>query len=88
MKLRDLVDQFAAGMECDIFLLDGLDDALLGTAMLNDDQVVAVYDYQLCIKTLMKDQGSTYEDAVDYFDFNISNLKLVGGPIFLERHGA
>ena len=88
MKLRDLIDEFAANMECDLFLLDGLDDALLGTATLNDDRVVAVYDYQLCIKALMEDQGSTYEEAVDYFDFNISKLKLVGGPIFLERHGA
>lgn len=88
MKLRDLIDEFAANMECDLFLLDGFDAALLGTAMLNDDQVVAVYDYQLCIKSLMEDQGATYEEAVDYFDFNISKLKLVGGPIFLERHGA
>jgi hypothetical protein len=88
MKLRDLIDEFSANLDCELFLLDGLDDALLGTVMLNDDQVVAVYDYQLCIKALREDQGLTYEEAVDYFDFNISRLKLVGGPIFLERHGA
>lgn len=85
MTLREKIDCLAEDLDCEIYLIDGLDDALLGTAAISDSQVVAVYDYALCIEVLMKTSGSTYEEALEHFTYNIEGARYPGFPIFLER---
>jgi len=68
--------------EEEIILFDGLEDAFLGVATRFEPIVTengdrggthrnfAVYSYERIIKGLVKD-GMDYEDAVDYYGFNI-----------------
>lgn len=51
---------------------DGLRDAIVGyTRILDTGKEVVVYDAYKVIEVLMRDEGMTYEDAVEYADFNI-----------------
>lgn len=51
-------------------LFDGFEAALVGVARRCGQPVLAVYDYERCIDVLIA-QGSSYEDAVDFFEFNV-----------------
>jgi dihydroxyacetone kinase DhaKLM complex PTS-EIIA-like component DhaM len=86
MNLRDLISEIADQMEYSLILLDGFDDALLGTSMINSEQMVAAYDYQTCIEILMRDHNMDHETALDYFNFNIAGIVTQGAPIFLTRY--
>ncbi len=58
-----------------IILLDDLDDALIGIGYRLGPPLAAIYDEQKCIEILMN-QGMTYEEALEYFDFNVSSAYL------------
>jgi hypothetical protein len=51
---------------------DGFDEALIGSVTRCTMPSVAMYDSRICIEILMKN-GMTYEEAVEYFDFNLVN---------------
>ena len=60
------------------------DSALVGVS--HDDR--AVYDYDLMVEWLMKTEGFTEEEAVDWIDYNtIRALPYMGndGPIVMNR---
>ena len=61
-------------------LLDGHDDALAGY----DTQGRAIYFIDAIIGTLMERDGMTYEEAYEFFDFNIAGA-FVGEytPIYM-----
>ena len=63
---------------------DGFDDAILGiTTRIGDDSLLA-YDYDKCIKILQKDLS--YEEAVEYMEFNVVGSYVgEGTPIFIKR---
>jgi hypothetical protein len=69
----------------DAILWDGLDDALVGVARRCGQPTLAVYDYFRCVAAYRL-TGMTYEDAVEWIEFNV-----VGGwlgpntPIMLVR---
>tara|TARA_R100000306_G_C4284250_1_gene96722 strand:- start:93 stop:389 length:297 start_codon:yes stop_codon:yes gene_type:complete len=55
-----------------LLLADGLGDALVGTCSRAGGMgPVALYDSDKCIEILMKIDGMDYEEAVEFFDFNI-----------------
>ncbi|MBQ9030135.1 MAG: hypothetical protein IJV41_02440 [Oscillospiraceae bacterium] len=60
------------------------DDALIGVT--NDDR--AVYDFELMIQWLMEKDGFTYEEAVDWIEYNtlraFPNMGE-GAPVILYR---
>lgn len=64
---------------------DGFEKAFIGTAtpFQTEGKEVAIYDARQCIELLMED-GCTYEEAVEFFEFNVSGA-YVGSqtPIFL-----
>lgn len=62
-------------------LADGFEDALVGYS--NGPNLVAVYDYSMCIHILMED-NMTYEQALEYMEYNVVNA-YVGEktPIFI-----
>lgn len=75
--------QHLSDNEC--LLADGYDSALIGiTEGLNP---VAVYDIDLCIKSLMKQDDMDELDAVDFFYFNTLG-SYVGekNPVFIKRY--
>lgn len=47
---------------------DGFDDALIGIDMFD---YTAVYDNDKCIEILMKDSKMTFDEAQEYFEFNV-----------------
>lgn len=51
--------------------IDGYDDACIGVS----ENEELIYDYSLLVKQAMKD-GCTYEEAVEYVDFNIVQAKF------------
>ena len=67
-------------------LADGFDNALIGhTQGMN---VVAVYDYDLCIDILVKNDEMSIEDAVDYMSFNVVGAYMgEKTPLFVSLTG-
>ena len=55
--------------ESEALLADGFDDALIGhTQGVN---VVAVYEYDMCVHILMDRDGMTCTEAIEFMDFNV-----------------
>ena len=51
-------------------LADGFEDAFIGIARIFT-RALACYDYEACINVLVLRDKMTYEEAVEYFDFNV-----------------
>ena len=68
-------------MTDEALLADGFSEALIGMGN-RSPYDVAVYDYGKCIEILTRDMP--HEDAVEYFDFNVSGA-YVGEhtPVFV-----
>lgn len=81
---RDDIDAFADDFfpDEDILLADGLDEAFLGVAA-DLDPPVAVYSSGKCIDIFVS-QGMTRDEAVEYFQFNVSGALGEGYPLFIE----
>ena len=63
-------------------LFDGLDDALIGISNRNS---LAIYERNLIIDILMTRDSMTYEQAEEFFDFNIAALENGGNtPIIVD----
>ena len=82
MKKLDLSE-----IDENIILYDGFEDALIGYAERYGSPAVAAYDRDKCIEILMTRDSMSYEDAEEYFGFNV-----IGGwvgeytPIFVTLH--
>ena len=65
-------------------LADGFEEALIGLGH-RFTYAVAVYDRQKCLDILMARDGMTYEEAEEYFSFNVEGA-YVGEqtPVFLD----
>jgi hypothetical protein len=64
---------------------DGFDEAVVGIAERCGQPALLVYDRNKCIQILVKRDGMTEEEAVEYFSFNVSGA-WVGEhtPIWLD----
>ena len=74
-----------------IVLATGLDYALIGfwDPVLSDrpnnqGETVAVYNINLITKRYMEQDGMTYEEAVDFFQYNVVDVFTENHPIFIE----
>jgi len=68
--------------ENECLLADGFEDALIGiTEGMNS---VAVYDYESCVH-ILTEQDMSYDEAVEYMDFNVTGA-YVGEktPVFVR----
>ena len=79
------VNEWADSMDDqEVYLLDGFEAALMGIATRFGGLAVAAYDLNKCIHILI-DQGMTYEEAAEYFEFNVIGAWVgEGTPIFVE----
>ena len=67
---------------------DGFNDAIIGTTANLQGEQIAVYDRGICIN-LLKRQGMTHGDAVDYFEYNIAGSYMgENTPIFIDAYRA
>ena len=72
---------------------DGIDDAVIGTTMLwgKEGRVhgralieVLVYSAEACINILIERDGMDYEEAVEFFEFNVTGAYMgKQTPIFV-----
>ena len=68
----------------DVLLADGFDGAFIGVCSRFGMEPVAAYDRDKCLEVLVQRDGMSYEEAVEYFDFNVIGA-WVGDqtPVFL-----
>jgi len=65
-------------------LADGFEDALIGFGY-QFTYPIAVYNREKCIEILMDRDGMDDEEAIEYFDFNVSGAWAgESTPVFLE----
>lgn len=65
--------------------IDGFDDCIIGVASRCGQPDLIVYDFDKIIATLTE-QGMDYDDALDYYEFNIAGAWVgEGTPLIMER---
>lgn len=69
----------------DTLLADGFEDALIGFGY-QHTKVIAIYDYNECVKVLMERDEMSEEDAIEHMEYNVVG-SYVGEhtPIFLSK---
>lgn len=64
-KIEEIISS-AVGDDNETLLADCLDDGFLGVT----DDGVAVYSKEKCVRALMKQDGLTDEEAIEYLEYN------------------
>lgn len=65
---------------------DGFEDAYIGICTRFGQAPLAAYDYGKCIGVLMKRDGMSFEEACEFFDFNVIGAWAgEGTPVFIDR---
>lgn len=67
---RAEVDDYAEQSGDELFLADGFDDCIVGIGR-QFNRTCVVYDYVQVIQTLVDRDGMAWDDAVEFFEFNI-----------------
>ena len=68
---------------------DGFDDAILGVASRCGMNDLVAYDTNKIINILMERDGMTYEEAQEFFDFNIIGAYMgENTPIFITTEAS
>lgn len=86
---RDALESIVAGggLSAETLFADGYDAAIAGTAECREAGYgpVVLYDYDRYIELLVA-EGMSWEEASEYFDFNVSGAYVgEGTPAFLNR---
>jgi len=74
------------GDDQEVIFYDGLDEAIIGTAERINLGPVVAYDVEKIVEIYMTRDGMTYEEGMEYFEFNV-----IGGwngeltPIFIRK---
>jgi len=68
---RDDIDQYLNDIGESALLADGFEDALIGFAQRINEPLLAVYDYNKIVDVLMFRDGMTYDEAIEYIEFNV-----------------
>ena len=84
MKIQEEIENKLTDGET-IQLADGFEDAFIGIAR-QFGKPFAVYDRQKCIDILVERDEMSYEDAEEYFQFNVEGAWVgENTPAFLEK---
>jgi hypothetical protein len=80
-KIRQAVEE---QLESNSMVLDGFEEALLGVSASDG---TAVYDKSKCIEILMRKNSWSEESSMEFFEYNVINIKVSGAttPIFVEN---
>ena len=97
MNSFDNIQEDLAELNPEALFADGFEDALIGYVTRFGGfqcregeeataEALALYDYDKCIEVLIERDGMTYEDAIDYMEFNVVGAWVGNGtPCFLHR---
>ena len=81
MDVRDLISEWNE----EALMADGFDEAILGISQRVGMEDVVAYDRDKCISVLMDRDGMSWEDAVEYFEFNVAGAYLgENTPVFIS----
>ena len=81
---RDEIEDLYGGDEPEILFADGYDEAILGTTW-DGERTRVVYKVEEILNILMERDEMTYDEASEYFDFNIAGSNMgVYTPLYLE----
>ena len=76
---------------CKLMTYDGFDDAIIGIGERCAQPSLVAYDSDKCIEILMNSDNMDYEEAVEYFNYNVVGVWHGDNtPIFItrkEEHG-
>ena len=82
MNRKDIEDLYG-GDEPEMLFADGYDEAIAGVVW-DGERTRVVYTTEEIHKILMED-GMTYDEASEYFDFNVAGAYMgVYTPLYLE----
>ena len=83
MNRADITDLYGDD-EPNICFAEGFDEAIAGVIW-DGERTRVVYDTELILELLMGRSEMTYEEAVEYFDFNIAGSYMGEyTPLYLE----
>ena len=83
MKRKDIEDLYFDD-EPEIMFADGYDKAIAGVTW-DGERTRVVYETEKILKILMDRDGMTYDEASEYFDFNVAGSHMgVYTPLYLE----
>jgi hypothetical protein len=84
MSVKGYLEEYYPEDE-DLIIFDGLDEAFLGVSYIFNKSVTC-YDKEKIIGILMDRDCMTYDEAVEFFEFNIAGLYAgEKTPCILER---
>ena len=70
MPTREQIDAFADNIAEPLLLMDGFDEAFVGTSRRGNEPTLAVYAWELMVDVLMQRDNMEYEEAVEYISYN------------------
>ena len=83
MNRKDIIDLYADD-EPEIMFADGYDKAIAGVTW-DGELTRVVYETEKILKILMDRDGMTYDEASEFFDFNVAGSHMgVYTPLYLE----
>lgn len=79
MKLIDFEEE-------NLLKADGFDEAIVGVGYKKCNEPSIVYDYDKCVVILMERDEMSYEDALEFMDYNVTDAYVgPNTPIFMKR---
>lgn len=73
--IEEMIDHTVSEHADTILIPDGLEAAFVGLDM-NSEMPRAVFSRELAIEILMRQGQMSYEDAVEYYEFNVAGAYL------------
>ena len=84
MDIQELVESY----DSEMLTADGFDDAIIGVSERFGRSPIVAYDKDKCIQVLMDRDGMDYEDAIEFFNFNVIGAWVgEGTPEFITTLG-
>lgn len=71
MSIAQEIEEFADQAGIGLTLCKGFDEAIIAIAAQASKDPVVIYDYEKCVKILMRRDSMTREDACDFMEFNV-----------------
>lgn len=68
---RVQINEYLENIGESALLADGFDEALIGFSQRMNEPMLAVYAYEKMVQILMDNDDLSYDDAVEYVDFNV-----------------
>ena len=84
MTARSEISDWVSQYPDEVLLADGFEAAFLGICEIFGRPPVAAYDRDKCMEVLVERDGMEYDEAVEYFDFNVSGAWVGDStPVYL-----